>query len=326
MELHQIILNNKTVSVPKREPSAPKGLFSKILHKKVKSPDITGTLVKSEDTASVAIGTITRDMPTVSHLLVKHPKYKKNCWHIIHAEINQNKPFIKIKAGETIYIDPATSEITWGKKQVLKPSLVAGDQNPDHLDKPDEILSTRLIDAVKQYIGTSHKKIDCYELVVNGIKSLGYRYYGQEGIKNSLMKMAVHDRLPVNAYLTGEGLTEKTGKIVVSKSYENIDNPAKIARKFIHEIKPLVKEGSILSFSMLTKGHTGIISKRKNQWTFINSGFMDNSVGKNVNINEVGEEFLTDEIKNWFTLAKKQREPLKITIGTLDKKKLEMFI
>jgi len=325
MELHQIISNNETVSVSKKWHTAPESLFSEILNKKIKNPDITGASVKSEDTASVAIGTITRDMPTVSHLLVKHPQYQKDCWHIIHAKTNQNKPFDKIKAGETIYIHPATSEITWGKKQAPKQSLVAGARNPD-LDKPDEILSIRLLDAVKPYIGTSYKKIDCYELVVKGIKSLGYKYYGQEGIKNSLTKMAVRDRLPANAYLTGEGLTEKTGKIMVSKSYGKIDNPAQIAREFIHEIKPLVKEGYILSFSTLKKGHTGIISKRENQWTFINSGFMDNSVRQNVNTNEVGEEFLMDEIENWLTLAKKRKEPLKITIGTLDKKKLEMFM
>ncbi len=325
MELHQIISNNKTVPVPKTEHTAPEGLFSEVLRKKIKSLDITGTSVKPEGTASVSIGTITRDMPTVSHLLVKHPQYQKDCWRIIHAETNQNKPFGRIRAGETIYIDPVTREITWGKKQASKQSLVAGDRNPD-LDKSDEILSTRLIDAVKPYIGTSYKKIDCYELVVNGIKSLGYRYHGQEGIKNSLMKMAVHDKLPANAYLTGEGLTEKTGKTMVSKSYGNIDNPAQSARKFIHEINPLFKEGRILSFSTLTKGHTGIISKLKNQWTFINSGRMDNSVGKNVNTHEVGEEFLTDEIENWFALAKTHREPLKITIGTLDKKKLALFM
>ena len=325
MELHQIISNNKTVPVLKTGSKAPDGLFSEIMHTKVKSLDITGTSVESEGTTSVAIGVITQDMPTASHLLVKHPQYQKDCWSIIHAKINQNKAFVKIKAGETIYIDPATSEITWGKKKATKQSLVAGDRNPD-FDKPDEILSTRLNDAVKPYIGTPYKEIDCYELVVNGIKSLGYRYYGQDGIKNSLIKMAVNDNLPVNAYLTGEGLTEKTGKIMVSKSYENIDNPAQITREFIHEIKPLVKEGCILSFSMLTKGHTGIISKRENQWTFINSGLMDNSVRQNINANGVGEEFLTDEIENWFTRAKKQKEPLKITIGALDKKKLAVFI
>jgi hypothetical protein len=313
MKLHQIISNNKTGLVPKKEHYPPKGLFSKILDKNIKSPPIPGASIKSEKAASIAIGTITQDIPTVSHLLVKHPQYQKDCWRIIHAKINRDKPFASIRAGETIYIDPTTLEITWGKNKASIRSPVEGNQNP-LLVKPDEILSTRLIDAVKSYIGTSHKKIDCYELVVNGIKSLGYRYHGQEGIKKSLMAMAAHDKLPINAYLTGEGLTKKTGKIVVSKSYENIDDAAQFAKEFIQEIKPLFKEGRILSFSTLTKGHTGIISKQKNQWTFINSGYMDNSVRKNANANEVGEEFLTEEIKNWFTLAKKQKEPLKITI------------
>lgn len=325
MQLNHIISTEKTGPAPKAVHTTPKGHFSEILNQKAKSFDITGTSIKSGGKTSVPIGTLTRDTPTVSHLLVKHPQFKKNCWRIIHAQINQNKQFNKIQAGETIYIDPTTKEITWGKKQAQEQSLVAGNQNPV-LDKPDEILSNQLIDAVKSYIGTSYDKIDCYELVVKGIKSLGYQYYGQEGIKNSLMKMAAHDKLPANAYLTGEGLTEKTGQIMVSKSYEKIDNPGRIAKKFINEIKPLIKEGRILSFSTQTKGHTGIISKQENQWTFINSGLMDNSVRKTVNTNEVGEEFLTNEIKNWFTLAKKHKEPLTITLGSLNKKKLAMFM
>jgi len=325
MELHQIRSNSKTVSVPKIDRTTPENLFSKILSRKTKRFDIAKTSATSKETASVPVGTITRDTPTVSHLLVKNPQFNENCWRIIHAQINQNKPFSKIKAGETIYLNPTTNEITWGRNQVSKQSPIVKNRDTV-LSQSDETLSNKLINAVKPYIGTSHDKIDCYELVVNGLKSLGYQYYGQEGIKNSLMKMAADDKLPENAYLTGEGLMEKTGNILVSKSYEKIDDPGKIARKFIHEIKPLLKEGSILSFSMLTKGHTGIISKQKNQWTFINSGLMDNSVKKSVNTNGVGEEFLTDEIKNWFNLAKKQKEPLMITIGSLDKKKLEMFI
>jgi len=325
MQLHPIRSKDKTVFVPKPEHSIQKDLFSKILNRKAKRLVSTGTSVKSGNNATVTLGAINKDTPTVSHLLVKHPQFKKNCWRIIHAKINQNKAFNKIKPGETIFIDPATKEITWGKQHVPNPSQVAGKSN-QLLDKPNEILSTQLSDAVKSYIGTSYNKVDCYELVVNGIKSLGYQYYGQEGIQKSLMEMAVNDKLPVNAYLTGEGLTEKTGKIMASRSYKKIDNPARISRKFINEIKPLIKEGRILSFSTLTKGHTGVISKQKNKWTFINSGLMDNSVKKTVNTNEVGEEFLTDEIKNWFALAKKHKEPLKITIGSLDKKKLEMFM
>ena len=325
MELHQIISTGNTASAPKKATRSRDLLFAEMLCRKAEDSHITGALVTSAPAEPVAIGTITRDNPTVSHLLVNHPQYKKDCWRIIHADINRDKPFTCIRAGETIYIHPATGEITWGKALAPEPMPVVKDRTST-VDTPDESLSTRLIDAVKPFIGASHSKVDCYELVVNGIKSLGYRYHGQAGIKSSLMKMALHDKLPVNAYLTGEGLMAKTGKTIVSKSFENIGDPAQAAMAFIREIQPLVKEGCILSFSTPTKGHTGVISKAENQWTFINSGVMDHSVEKSVRANGVGEEFLTDELTNWFARAKKQREPLRITLGAFDQNKLALFM
>ncbi len=325
MELHQIISRGNTVSALKKKPASRDFLFAEMLCKKAEGTQIAGALVTSEKAEPVAIGTTTRDKPTVSHLLVNHPDYKKECWRIIHADINQNKPFTRIRAGETIYIDPTTREITWGKEQAPESMPVVKDRTPN-ADTPDKSLSARLIDAVKPFIGTSHSNVDCYELVVNGITSLGYRYHGQAGIKSSLMEMALRDRLPANAYLTGEGLVAKTGRAIVSKSFENIGDPAQAAMAFVREIQPLLRQGRILSFSTPTKGHTGVISKAENQWTFINSGMMDNSVGKSVNANAVGEEFLTDELENWFARAKKQRQPLKITIGALDQEKLATFM
>ena len=325
MELHQIISRDNTVSALKKTPASRDLLFAEMLCRKAKASNITGDLATSAPAEPVAIGTITRDKPTVSHLLVNHPDYKKDCWRIIHADINRDKPFTRIRAGETIYIDPATAEITWGTAPAPAPVLALQDAMAAP-EAPDDTLSARFIQALKPYMGTDHSKVDCYELVVNGIKSLGYQYHGQAGIKSSLMERALHDRLPVNAYLTGEGLMEKTGKTIVSKSFENIGDPAQAAMTFVREIQPLLRQGRILSFSTPTKGHTGVISKAENQWTFINSGIMDNSVGKSVNANAVGEEFLTDELENWFALAKKQKEPLRITIGTLDQKKLAMFM
>ena len=325
MELHQIISRSHTVPALKETSASRDLLFAEMLCRKAEGFQTTGDLATSAPAEPVAIGTITRDKPTVSHLLVNHPDYKKDCWRIIHADINRDKPFTRIRAGETIYIDPATAEITWGTAPAPAPVLALQDAMAAP-EAPDDALSARFIQALKPYMGTDHSKVDCYELVVNGIKSLGYQYHGQAGIKSSLMERALHDRLPVNAYLTGEGLMEKTGKTIVSKSFENIGDPAQTAMAFIREIQPLLRQGRILSFSTPTKGHTGVISKAENQWTFINSGIMDNSVGKSVNANAVGEEFLTDELENWFTLAKKQKEPLRITIGALDQEKLDRFM
>jgi len=40
----------------------------------------------------------------------------------------------------------------------------------------------------------------------------------------------------------------------------------------------------------------------------------------------VGEEFLKPEIRNWFRLAAKRKEPLQITVGRLDENKLRALL
>jgi hypothetical protein len=61
----------------------------------------------------VHLGTITRDQPTVSHLLADHQSYGSECWEIIHSGQNHNKPYTRIPEGTEIFLDPQTREITW---------------------------------------------------------------------------------------------------------------------------------------------------------------------------------------------------------------------
>ena len=91
------------------------------------------------------------------------------------------------------------------------------------------------------------------------------------------------------------------------------------------DMKNLLKEGQILSFSMRTKGHTGIVSKKNNTWTFINSGEIDNNINGKNGHKGVAEENLAKEIQNWFNLAKDRKEGLKITLGAMDMAKLSSF-
>lgn len=62
---------------------------------------------------AILLGTISADLPTVSHLLVRHPEYGAACWEIIHAANNRDKPYTRIPPGTEIYLDPSTREITW---------------------------------------------------------------------------------------------------------------------------------------------------------------------------------------------------------------------
>ena len=49
---------------------------------------------------------------------------------------------------------------------------------------------------------------------------------------------------------------------------------------------------------------------------------MDHNVGGKRDPKGVGEEVLAEEIKNWFTIAARSKQHLKITLGRLDAQKL----
>ena len=65
------------------------------------------------DAERVRLGTISRENPTVSHLLVSHPEYGDACWDIVHSEVNADKPYTRIPADTPIYINPESGELSW---------------------------------------------------------------------------------------------------------------------------------------------------------------------------------------------------------------------
>jgi len=180
-----------------------------------------------------------------------------------------------------------------------------------------------LADAVRPFIGTSYTEIDCYGLIVRGLIKQGVQYYGHGGLREKLENLALLDGLPKNAYLTGEGLVEKAGTKLFSNSIRRISNTREELDKIYSEITPYLREGLILSFSTTTRGHTGIISKREDDWTYINSGVIDNQIFSSEVSERVGEEFLKAEIKNWIVLASSRKEPLTVTLGQIDKNQLQ---
>jgi len=290
----------------------------------------SGEVTRTHD--PILLGTITRSKPTVSHLLIEHRPYGRDCWRIIHAEQNRHKPYTKIKPGTAIFLDPETLEISWDAKGAqVQPTASAIQAAQSHgineyagMNRLDSF-STRLANAAKAYIGRSHEEIDCYELVVRGLVRLGIRYHGTGGLRESLVKMAIREGRPRNAYFNGEGLIEASGTKVYSKSFLRIKDSEVQAREVMNELDPLLQKGLIVSFSTHSKGHTGIVSRKHSDWTFINSGKMDHhfEIGNEGDL--VGEEALSEEMKNWFELAASRKESLKITVGRLDEKKLVTF-
>jgi hypothetical protein len=283
----------------------------------------------------VRIGTLSKGAPTVSHLLIRHSEYGKNCWKIIHSAENREKPFHRLSKGEDIFVDAETHEIVWGK---AAESNIAGPPEPpaetvsagSAPPPPGEALSgfdaRKLPQILEAYIGVPYAKLDCYELLVQGLRRMGVSYGGKEGLKRHLVGKAVEDNLPNNAYLTGGGLIESFSDRVFRKTFTAIGDFQADAGKLYDEIETCLEPGLILSFSTPRRGHTGVVSRSGETWTFLNSGELDNSV-RPVSIRKgVGEEALKAEIANWFRRAKDRSEPLEIDIGRLCGKKLAAYM
>ncbi len=283
-----------------------------------------------EETAaekSINIGTITRDNPTVSHLFQVNSGFENNFWNIIHASVNNNKEYRSLQPGTQVELNPATLELSFKNNASLKSTVetvktIRPEQVP-HREGPHQ---NSLADAVKPFIGKSYKNIDCYGLVVRGLINQGVKYHGHGGLREKLEDLAELHGLPGNAYLNGEGLVEKAGEKLFSKSLNRISNTQKDTDEIYNEMKPYLQEGQILSFSTPTRGHTGVISRQGNDWTYINSGLIDNQVSPGKVNERVGEEFLKAEIKNWFALASSRKESLRVTLGQVHKSQAQNFV
>lgn len=271
------------------------------------SPQNTSSSIENK----MLLGTLTKQSSTVSELLSRHSDFKSQRWNIIFSAVNKNKPFTKIPEGTQVYIDKTSREISWASADKKIP---ASDSTT--------IMAHKLDDAVKPFMGTPYKKLDCYTLVVNGLKNMGVSYRGKDGLSRQLMQMARSEGRVDNAYFTGEGITKAIGGEVYRKSIVQVQNTQKQSKDIFHEMREFMQKGDILSFSLESKGHTGVISKNQDDWTFINSGHLDHSINKGSPRHGVGEETLVDEINNWIKLAQKRKESLQITIGRLDTKKL----
>ena len=315
-------------SVPLQNASSGVNVTSTSL-RQLESSLIAKEVANTQTDKSVRLGLISNDTPTVSHLLRRDARYRDQTWDILGQTVNANKPFHSMQIGSEVVLNPTTMEISWQAKKdtlVPTPQTVTVETKTDSLQKetwgkPNEPF-TDLSQAVQPYMGKSYNEINCYELLVNGLKQLDIPYGGRNGLYSKLTSMAVDRGMAANAYLNGEGIVEAAGSTVLSKNYSELVNWQQNAADLLSEIEPLLNSGQILSFSTQTRGHTGIVSRQDERWTFINSGRLDNPVGERGPRNGVGEEILEKEIRNWFKLAHKSGEDLRVTLGELSQKKI----
>ncbi|MBT6277855.1 MAG: hypothetical protein HOI95_27445 [Chromatiales bacterium] len=284
------------------------------------------TDVPIEDVQPTLLGRLGARSPTVSHLLQKHPLLAGKMWAVLGNDVNRDKPFQKIPAGTDIYLQPGSMEIVWKHAgTTTQADVVPAPPSAQAVRMParDETVvmkegaPTDLTEAVKPFMGTPYRHLNCYELLVKGLEGMDIRYYGKDGLYTKLTRMAHDQGLPSNAFLTGEGIVEAAGATVLSRSFRGISDTEQQVEQLFREIEPLLDKGQILSFSTRTRGHTGIVSQHDDQWTFINSGRLDNSLSTDNPYRGVGEEDLKREIRNWFTVASTRGESLMVTLGAL---------
>lgn len=315
-------------------------------------PDRAARSCQAPSRELVHLGVISRENPTVSHLLISHPDYGGDCWKIIHSEVNAQKAFRSIREGEDIFIDPVTREVVWGRGPHFRPekpsperTASAGSPPPDPDAVPvrqqpaplvtrqkaagpgrsDAVSPARLATVLERHIGTSYERLNCYELVVAGLEEMGVRYGGPGGMQNYLINAAVSQGLPMNAYLTGNGLIEASAATVYDRTFSRVSGSRNEAEELWNEIEPCLEKGLILSFSTGERGHTGVVSRYGETWTFLNSGDMDHDVRSATRRKGVGEEDLRSEIENWIRRAGRRGKPLRIALGRLTPHKLAAF-
>jgi hypothetical protein len=277
----------------------------------------------------VSLGKVTRQTPNVSSLLVKHPVYKRDCWRILYSQANRDKPYTRIRPGTEIFLDPKTREVVWGNMRPAPEASKAVARAKQTLPETErtnptteQAFSERLVGAVKPLYGKPYGEINCYELLVKGLTKLGVRYEGAGGLGRKLIVMAKEQGLPMNAFFNGEGLIEASGSPVYSKTLLQVRSPERQASRLLEEIEPHLEKGQILSFSIHSRGHTGIVSRANDTWTLINSGKMNHTLDAKGLPKGVGEESLAAEVRDWFELARTRGESLRVTLGRLNEQQL----
>jgi hypothetical protein len=298
------------------------------------------TPINSATDGQHVLGTIKPDTPTISHLLKSDPRYTDNAWSIIFSNANRSKPFASLEPGSVVAINPQTLELSFQNNDALvtqpaistepSPPAIAAEAPPpkpvENAEDPTEQsnFAQKLVGSVKSYLGQSYDKLDCYGLVVRGLKDLGIQYNGANGLRQRLDRLAQEQGLAKNAYENGEGLIEVAGNKVYGESFVRVKDADRQSAEVMKKLEPLLQEGMLLSFSTESHGHTGVIAKKGNQWTYVNSGLIDHDVNGGGKVSRrVGEETLADEIKNWFVLAKNNTSSLKVSAGLFDAQKLQ---
>ncbi|RJR16254.1 MAG: hypothetical protein C4581_10440 [Nitrospiraceae bacterium] len=94
-----------------QQKTAPTG-FSKVLDDTV--PGMDKSKAGNADKAPlIEIGRISKETPTVSHMLINHPEYANKCWDVVYSSENRSKQFTKMREGTIVTLKPGSNELLW---------------------------------------------------------------------------------------------------------------------------------------------------------------------------------------------------------------------
>jgi hypothetical protein len=206
----------------------------------------------------IILGTITSDTPTISHLLTQDPRFAKEAWETIFAPANQGKPYGSLPPGTVVSINARTKELSFAAPdhaRATEPAIAAqsfAEQTEvmtATADPEQREFAERLAKSVRSYLGQPYQSIDCYGLVVRGLKDQGVEYGGENGLRQQLERLAKEQGLPTNSFQNGEGLIDIAGHTLYDQSFARVTHAEQQTREVLNRLEPLLQEGMLLSFS-----------------------------------------------------------------------------
>ena len=153
---------------------------------------------------------------------------------------------------------------------------------------------------------------NCYEFLAGVLERNGISYYGDDGVAGALIREARDEGKRLNAYFTGEGITSLLSSNAVTV---RVDGTTSTRFEDVWAgLESALAPGAIMSYSSRTFGHTGVVNRVNDTWTYVNSS----GRAGNRDTYRVVEEDLKQEVRGWIRRAQKMNTSLEITVGTVD--------
>nr|MBF0221855.1 hypothetical protein [Desulfobulbaceae bacterium] len=310
------------------------------------------------DGQPIKIGSLSRELPTVSQLLNNDQRFTGRHWDIIFSKANHGKPFQSLLPGTQVSINPENLELLLNVSsgpgtsppkplmqhkaepppeqplpsqliQTLQPVLkdelpqtetLQASSTYQHLATEDKatLFHDKLVSSAKQMIGRPSNEVDNYKLLLNGLKEQGIEYEGEKGLKENLGQLASLMWLNESTFHNVKGIVKIAGDTIYTKTIEKNATQEQMA-DFTHKMTRYLENGQIVTLSTPSIDQSGIVSNRQKEWTLINSNTMQNKINYFTgSAKMVHEAPLNQRIADLHTTASANNEDLTVTVSKLE--------